>query len=107
MLSDHAKAFAAAQLAAQNPYPTSLEGFEAHAHAVRTYDSRARLGEVKTPAMVLVGAEDILTPVHQSVEIAERIPDAQLVVLPRGGHGMVVEYLDDTVPVIRGFVGDG
>jgi len=54
--------------------------------------------------MVLAGAEDILTPVHQSAEIAGLIPGAKLVVMPRGGHGMLIEYLDDTVPVIKAFL---
>jgi 3-oxoadipate enol-lactonase len=104
LLADHAKAFAAAQLGVQNPYPTSLEGFEAQAQAIRVYDSRPRLPGVTTPTLVLVGAEDVLTPVHQAVEIAELIPGARLTVLPRGGHGMAVEYPDDTVSVIRDFL---
>jgi 3-oxoadipate enol-lactonase len=104
VLSNHATAFAAAKLAQQNPYPTSLAGYEAQAHAVRTYDSRSRLPEVTTPTMVLVGAEDVLTPVHQSVEIASLIPNARLTVLPRGGHAMAVEYADDTVRAIRSFL---
>lgn len=104
LLSDHGRAFQAARLAAQNPYPTRLEGFEAQAHAVRTYDARPALAGVTTPTLVLVGAEDVLTPVHQSVEIAGLMAAARLMVLPRGGHAMVIEYPDDTVHAIRGFL---
>ena len=50
--------------------------------------------------MVLVGAEDILTPIEQSAEIARLIPRARLQVLPRGGRGMVLEYTSDTVRAI-------
>ena len=103
-LADHGSAFRAAELAARNPYPTSLAGFEAQAHAVRAYDSRTRLPEVAVPTMVLVGAEDVLTPVHQSVEIAELIPGARLVVMPRGGHAMAIEYAEDTARAIRAFL---
>jgi pimeloyl-ACP methyl ester carboxylesterase len=53
---------------------------------------------------VLVGAEDVLTPPSQAVEIASRIPGAQLKVLPRGGHGMVIEYPEDTLAAIRAFL---
>jgi len=35
---------------------------------------------------VLVGKEDILTPVHLSEELAAGIPNAQLVILDGGGH---------------------
>ncbi len=106
VLADHAKAFERAKLVAANPLPTSLQGYEAQAAAIRVYDSRPRLQEVTTPTMVLVGAEDILTPVHQSAEIASLIPNAKLVVMPRGGHGMLIEYLDDTVPVIEAFLSE-
>ncbi len=104
ILSNHTTAYAGAKLGTQNPYPTSLAGYEAQAQAIRIYDSRPRLPEVTTPTMVLVGAEDVLTPVHQSVEIASLIPNAHLTVLPRGGHGMAIEYVDDTVRAIREFL---
>lgn len=104
LLSDHQRAFQAAMLGARNPYPTSLAGFEAQAEAIRVYDARPRLPEVQTATLVLVGAEDVLTPVHQSVEIAALIPGARLSVLPRGGHAMAVEYPDDTANAIRGFL---
>ncbi len=104
LLADHPRAFKAAQLASRNPYPTRVEGFEAQAAAIRVYDSRPRLGKVTTPTLVLAGAEDVLTPVHQSVEIAELIPNARLRVLARGGHAMVVEYPEDTVHAIRAFL---
>jgi 3-oxoadipate enol-lactonase len=104
MLANHPRTMKAAELAAQNPYPTSLAGYEAQAEAVRTYDSRPRLPEITTPTLVLVGAEDVLTPVHQAVELAALIPDARLTVLSRGGHAMVIEYPDDTIYALRGFL---
>ena len=107
LLSDHGKAVARAQFAAQTPFPTSLKGFEAQAAGLRAYDSRSELPKVATPVQVLVGAEDVLTPVSQSVEIAELIPHARLKVLPRGGHAMVLEYPDETLDAILGFLQKG
>ena len=107
LLADHTRAFAAAQLGAKNPYPTSLAAFEAQAQAIRVYDSRPMLPTVTTPTLVLVGAEDVLTPPHQSVEIAALIPSARLQLLPRGGHGMAVEYADDVAQAIRAFLAAG
>lgn len=104
LLADHARAFEAARLGLQNPYPTSYEGFAAQAAAIRVYDSRPHLREVHTPTLVLVGAEDVLTPVSQSVEIAKRLPHGELVVLPRGGHAMLIEYPDETLAEIRRFL---
>lgn len=104
LLSDHGAAAAQAELATQTPYPTSLEGFEAQAAGLRVYDSRAELPKVTRPVLVLVGAEDVLTPVAQSVEMTRLIPDATLQVLPRGGHAMVLEYPADTLTPIVEYV---
>lgn len=106
LLADHGAAAAQAELAAKNPYPTPLEGFEAQAAGLRVYDARPGLPSVRTPTLVLAGAEDVLTPVAQSVEMAELIPTATLRVLPRGGHAMVLEYPDDTVAAIEAYLED-
>jgi pimeloyl-ACP methyl ester carboxylesterase len=107
ILANHSRAFEFAQLAQQNPYPTSFEGYAAQAAAIRVYDSRPELPNVATPTLVLVGAEDILSPVHQAAEIAALIPEAKLVVLPRGGHAMVLEYQPDTLREISAFLEAG
>jgi 3-oxoadipate enol-lactonase len=103
-LSSHSAAVATAKIALSDPYPTTIAGFEAQAHGLRRYDSRPALPTVSTPTLVLVGAEDILTPVEQSAEIARLIPGAKLQVLPRGGHGMALEYTSDTVRAIKAFL---
>jgi 3-oxoadipate enol-lactonase len=107
LLADHGRALAQAELAAQTPNPTSLEGFEAQAAGLRVYDSRPALPDVSTPVLVLVGAEDVLTPPAQSVEIAVLIPTATPQVLPRGGHAMVLEYPSDTLAAITEYLQKG
>jgi pimeloyl-ACP methyl ester carboxylesterase len=104
-LSDHSRLIELARLARKNPFPTSARVYELHGEAIRCYDSRPNLGRIKAPVLVLVGAEDILTPVHQSVEMAQLIPGAHLQVLPRGGHGGVMEYAEDYSAAIRAFLG--
>ena len=104
MTVDHAALANMARLGARAPYPTAFEGFAAQAHGLRRYDSRPLLPTVKTPTLVLVGAEDVLTPVSQSIEMAELIPGAKLQVLPRGSHGMAVEYTPETVAAIRAYL---
>jgi pimeloyl-ACP methyl ester carboxylesterase len=107
LLSDHVTAAAQAELARKDPHPTTLAGFEAQAAGLRIYDSRPDLPSAMTYTLVLAGAEDVLTPVSQSVEIAELMPNATLQVLPRGGHGMLLEYPDDTLGAITAFLGRG
>jgi 3-oxoadipate enol-lactonase len=42
--------------------------------------------------MVIVGNQDILTPRGDSEEIAERIPNAELVVISGAAHGLMMEH---------------
>jgi aminoacrylate hydrolase len=54
--------------------------------AIVRFDRRARLGEIRTPTLVIVAADDMITPRFFSDELAERIAGAKLVVLEAGGH---------------------
>jgi len=49
-------------------------------------DSRPTLGWIKCPTMVLTGDEDHTIPNSLSVEMANGIPGAKLVILPNCGH---------------------
>lgn len=44
-----------------------------------------------TPALVMVGEADVLTPPEHSRAIAEELPEAELVVLPGAGHMIQLE----------------
>jgi len=50
------------------------------------------LREVRTPALIIHGAEDAIVPVDVARQYAEALPDARLEVVPGGGH--LVEYED-------------
>ncbi|MGH7279619.1 MAG: alpha/beta fold hydrolase [Candidatus Rokuibacteriota bacterium] len=54
--------------------------------AILAFDRRARLGEIRTPTLVIVAADDMVTPRFYSDELASRVPGAKLVVLDGGGH---------------------
>jgi pimeloyl-ACP methyl ester carboxylesterase len=49
-------------------------------------DSRGTLANWQKPALVIVGEEDELSPVATAREMAELLPQGQLVVIPRAGH---------------------
>lgn len=80
-----------AALAWQDPYPVPAHGIVAQAEAARTHDTLDRLSQIATPTLVLVGAEDIVTPIYYARELVERIPGARLQVLARGGHSAIWE----------------
>jgi 3-oxoadipate enol-lactonase len=49
-------------------------------------DRRGDLPKIVVPTLVLVGAEDVITPPAEAKAMAEAIPNAQLEVIPNAGH---------------------
>jgi 3-oxoadipate enol-lactonase len=45
-----------------------------------------RLREIRCPTLVLVGEEDVATPLSRASRIAQGVAGAELVVIPRAGH---------------------
>jgi pimeloyl-ACP methyl ester carboxylesterase len=80
-----------AALAWEDPYPAPPQGISAQAEAARRHDALDRLREISAPALVLVGAQDIVTPVYYARELAVAIPGARLQILERGGHSAIWE----------------
>ena len=70
------------QAAAQAP----VEVMASRIDAIVRFDRRDRLGEIGAPTLIVVAADDMLTPRFYSDELASRIPGAKLVVLGTGGH---------------------
>ena len=63
-----------------------------------------QLDQIKTPTLVMVGAEDVPTPVTRAERIAEKIPGAKLVVIPGAGHLCTVEEPDAVNRAIKDFL---
>jgi len=89
-----------------DPEPTSNEGYAAQAHGIRRFDWRPDLHKVDTPTLVIVGAEDVLTPPSQAFDMADRIPGAKLIIQARGGHGLPIEFPQPTITDILEFFGE-
>lgn len=54
-----------------------------------TYD---RLPSIKSPTLLITGDEDVITPPQNSRVLNGRIPDARLVVMHGGGHGVQYQF---------------
>lgn len=50
------------------------------------FDVRARLGEIKTPTLVLVGRHDVVCTVEDSEELHAGIPNSELTIFEKSGH---------------------
>lgn len=64
-------------------------------------DSRPHLAAIDVPALVGVGAEDLLTPPDLAEEIAAGIPGAKLVHFAGSGHLPTMEVPDEAGAVLR------
>jgi 3-oxoadipate enol-lactonase len=67
---------------------------EAACRALVQHDTRDRLQQITAPVLVMVGAEDTETPPSYAEAIANRIPSAELVVVPGAGHLLNLEQPD-------------
>jgi 3-oxoadipate enol-lactonase len=61
------------------------------------------LGEISVPTFVIVGSQDILTPVADSEELVEAIPDARLEVISSAAHGFMVMRAGRYNDAVAGF----
>jgi 3-oxoadipate enol-lactonase len=69
-----------------DPLQAPAHGRAAQGAAARDHDALARLPLIAAPTLVVVGEQDILTPVATARELADGIPGARLQVLEGGGH---------------------
>ena len=68
--------------------------FVAQVRAILAMDDAVRreLAAIDVPTLVIVGTQDILTPLADSEELCEMIPGARLAVVHGGAHGFMVEH---------------
>ena len=67
-------------------------------------DSTDLLASIPCPTLVIVGAEDIVTPPSVAQDYAAKIMDAQYVVIPNAGHLSNLEQPETFVSVLSGFL---
>ncbi len=77
------------------PFPQSYECYMRQSAAFKAFDIIDRLPSISAPAHVVVGEEDIYTPLRYSQEIANAIPGATLTVIPAAGHGVFWEQITE------------
>jgi len=87
-----------------------MRGRDAHqvAHAVHAVINREplldRVGAIKAPALVLVGADDAATPPLRSERLAAALPNARLHVIPGAGHLSAVEAPAEVIREVSEFL---
>ncbi len=73
-----------------NPNPVGPEAYNRQAQAYLRYDALDRLADLKSPTLVIVGEQDLLTPPWICREVADRIPGSQFEIIKGEGSSHVV-----------------
>lgn len=63
-----------------------------------------RLGEIKAPTLVLAGRHDFQFPPEHQAILADRLPNAQLVLIERAGHNAPMEQPAEVIEAVRRFM---
>ncbi len=88
----------------------SLEVFVDACQAMIDSDVTDRLSDIRVPTLVMVGSEDVLTPLDMGPDgagaryVAEHLANSRLEVFPGSGHGHYVEQADESLEVILDFL---
>ena len=85
------------------PFPTIAHGVSALA---RREPLQAQLATIASPALVIVGLEDQALPPAYSREIAELLPRASLIEIPRCGHLSALEQPEAVTRAMLDFLHD-
>jgi 3-oxoadipate enol-lactonase len=84
----------------------SSEAFCAQVDAILASDDKLRyeLETIVVPTLILVGSQDILTPIGDSELLHELIPGSELVIVTGGAHGFMVENAGRFNSAVREFL---
>jgi len=73
-------------LAVRRPWFPTAEGYLAQLQGIMAWEAYNRLPQIAAPTLVIHGESDRLVPPENGRRIAARIPNAQLVMIPRASH---------------------
>ncbi len=68
-------------------HPATPQDIENQAHALSKYDVLDRLSTIKSETLILAAEKDRITPLIMNKMIHEQIPNSELIVMEKVGHG--------------------
>ena len=68
--------------------------------ACDTFDIMDKVAQISIPTLIVVGEEDLLTPPKFSTFLNDQIPNAELVVIPKAGHSVMLEQWESFNTII-------
>jgi pimeloyl-ACP methyl ester carboxylesterase len=74
-------------------------------YACDQFDRRADVGRIETPALVVCGSNDVMTPPKFSESLAQSLPHARLARIPNAGHMAALEAPEAVTAAVTDFLG--
>ncbi len=81
----------------------SDETYSAQLQTAFSFDVAEKLSEIKHETLVLTGDKDNLVPMQNSLNLAEKLPNATLKVIKNGSHMFFVENADEFNQAVKEF----
>ncbi len=85
-------------------HPPSWRGASAQWWATVYHDTVSRLGRIQAPTLVMHGGADAMAPLANARLLAERIPDAELAIVPGAGHAYLLERPEESFRLLTGWL---
>jgi pimeloyl-ACP methyl ester carboxylesterase len=87
-----------------DPYPQSIEAFRRQVEATISVETEGRLGQIRAPALLLFGEDDITTPMRFARALQDGIPNATLQTVAGAGHGLPWSHPEEFNRAVRAFL---
>ena len=90
--------------ALESPRHVTTQSAMRQVEAILGHNTYDRLPEIKAPTLVIHGDADRMSPVGNARILASRIPNAELVILKKMGHGFMIEAFDESNRIVLDFL---
>lgn len=71
---------------------------------LKTFDLRDELPNITAPTLIMGARHDWITPVEESVEIAQRIPNSELVIFENSSHSVIKDEYEKYLAAVVSFL---
>ncbi|MEM1659392.1 MAG: alpha/beta fold hydrolase [Candidatus Jordarchaeales archaeon] len=85
-------------------YVIPTDAFMRQINAILKFDAYDRLSHINKPTLVVSGGKDILVPPENGKLIAEKIPNAKLVIFEESGHGLITQERERFASLVIDFL---
>ncbi len=78
--------------------------YTAQLTAATTFNFETRVGEIENETLIMTGDRDRVVPMRNSINLAEKMPNARLEIIENGGHLFFVENADEFNKSVKSFL---